>query len=82
MSLSANKLLEEALKLSEDARADLAAALIESLDDERDPNVESAWSDEIARRLQDYESGAVKPIPWNEARKMIFGQRDAGVSLR
>ena len=77
MSPSANKLLEEAIKLPEDARADLAAALIESLDDERDPNVESAWSDEIARRLRDYEAGAVKPIPWREARKMIFGPRDA-----
>jgi len=77
MGPSANKLLEEAIKLPEDARADLAAALIESLDVERDPNVESAWSEEISRRLRDYESGAVKPIPWDEARKMIFGPRDA-----
>lgn len=77
MSPSANKLLEEAIKLPEDARADLAAALIESLDNDRDPNAESAWSDEIARRLRDYEAGAVKPIPWDEARRMIFGPRDA-----
>lgn len=68
MSPSANKLLEEAIKLPADARADLAAALIESLDDARDPNAESAWSEEISRRLRDYESGAVKPIPWDEAR--------------
>ena len=78
MSPSAHKLLEEAIKLPEEARADLAAALIESLDgDEGAPEVESAWSEEIARRLRNYESGAVKPIPWDEARRMIFGLRDA-----
>jgi len=74
---SVSKLLEEAVKLPEEARADLAAALIESLDGERDLNVESARSDEVARRVRDYEAGAVKPIPWDEARKAIFGPRDA-----
>lgn len=77
LSPAANKLLEEAIKLPDDARADLAAALIESLDDARDPDVESTWSDEIAGRLRDYEAGAVKPMPWYEARKMIFGPRGA-----
>lgn len=78
MSPSAKKLLEEALALPEDARADLAAALLESLDEPTDPphEVEAAWTDEIARRLREVETGAVKPIPWEEARRMIFGSRD------
>ena len=78
MSPKAQRLLEEALALPEDARTDLVEALIESLDGpgESSAEVEAAWTEEIARRLKDVEAGAVKPIPWEEARKMIFGSRD------
>lgn len=78
MSPSAKRVLEEALALPEDARTDLVEALIESLEAsaESPAEVEAAWADEIARRLKDVEAGAVKPIPWEEARKMIFGSRD------
>jgi putative addiction module component (TIGR02574 family) len=78
MSPSAKRVLEDALALPEDARTDLVEALIESLEApaESPAEVEAAWTDEIARRLKDVETGAVKPIPWDEARKMIFGSRD------
>ena len=64
------KLLEEALKLSPEARAALAASLLESLDED----AEAAWAAEIARRLHELDSGAVTPIPWSEARRMILGR--------
>ena len=75
VSPNAKKLLEEALELPDDSRAELAAALIESLDEPGDSadEVESSWSAEIERRIRDVESGAVKPIPWEEARRIIFG---------
>lgn len=76
MSSTVEKLLEEALQLPEDARADLAAALLESLEGPPEEGVEEAWSQEIARRLREVESGAVRPIPWEEARRIIFGSRD------
>jgi putative addiction module component (TIGR02574 family) len=78
MSPSAKRVLEDALALPEDARTDLVEALIESLEPpaESPAEVEAAWAEEIARRLKDVETGAVKPIPWDEARKMIFGPRD------
>jgi putative addiction module component (TIGR02574 family) len=78
VSPKAQRLLEEALALPEDARTDLVEALIESLDAPAEPSaeVEAAWTEEIARRLKEVEAGAVKPIPWEEARKMIFGSRD------
>jgi putative addiction module component (TIGR02574 family) len=78
MSPSAKRVLEEALALPEDARTDLLEALIESLEPPAEPpdDVEAAWAEEIARRLKAVETGAVKPIPWDEARKMIFGSRD------
>jgi hypothetical protein len=40
------------------------------------------WSDEVARRLRAVETGSVKPIPWEEARKAIFGSRDADAPRR
>ena len=77
MSSTVKKILEEALELPENARADLAAAVLESLEGSADEGVEAAWSDEIARRIREVESGAVKPIPWEEARRMIFESRGA-----
>ena len=66
------KLLEEALKLSPEARAALAASLIESLDDEVDEGAEAAWAAEIAKRIEELDSGTVTPIPWPEARRRIL----------
>ena len=79
MSLSptAEKILEEALSLPEDARVDLAAALLESIDhDPPDEGVDEAWSVEAKRRLQELRSGAVKPVPWEDAERLIFDRSD------
>jgi putative addiction module component (TIGR02574 family) len=65
------KLLEEALKLSAEARAALAASLLESLDED----AEAAWATEIAKRIHELDSGAVTPVPWPEARRRILGQQ-------
>jgi putative addiction module component (TIGR02574 family) len=66
------KLLEEALKLSPEARAALAASLLESLDDGIDEGAEAAWAAEIAKRIHELDSGAVTAIPWSEARRIIL----------
>jgi hypothetical protein len=49
----------------------LASSLLESLDDTVDPSVEQAWSLEIAHRIEELDSGKVKPIPWAEAPHQI-----------
>ncbi len=67
------KLLTEALKLSPEERAALAASLLDSLEEPVDEDVEAAWAAEIARRVRELESGAVTPVPWAEARRMILG---------
>jgi len=77
MSPSAKKLLEDALSLSEEARVDIAAALLESVEHEPvDEGVDAAWSAEAKRRLEEVRSGAVKPVPWEEAEKQIFDPSD------
>jgi len=74
MSADPKKILADALALPADARAGLAAQLIDSLDEEVDEDAEDAWSAELARRIEEIDSGAVKPIPWSEARRRILGR--------
>jgi putative addiction module component (TIGR02574 family) len=64
-------LLNDAMRLPDEQRAALAAALIESLDESVDEDAEAAWSGEIARRLQQIQRGEVTTIPWPQARRMI-----------
>ena len=68
MSTMLAELKEKAAQLSQPERADLALALIESLDGPaEDPaTVEEAWRVEIERRIGEVERGEVKPIPGDE----------------
>jgi putative addiction module component (TIGR02574 family) len=74
MRNDASKILEDALKLPPEARAALAGSLIESLDEAVDENAEAAWADEIARRVEDLDSGKAKTIPWSKARRLIVSR--------
>ena len=65
------KLLKKALALPADARAALAGSPLESLDDVIDAAAEEEWRQEIARRIQELDSGKVRPIPWAEARRQV-----------
>ncbi len=76
MTSTAAKVLEDALRLSEQERADIAALLIASLDSEEDQDVESAWRAEIQRRLRELDQGTAKLIPWSEARQIIMGTQN------
>ncbi len=71
MPRDAAELLRDALALPAEARAALIDSLIGSLDIEVDENAEEAWREEIYRRLQEIDSGAVKLIPWDDARRRL-----------
>ena len=62
------------MQLPAPARAALAAELIRSLDTEEEPEeaIEAAWRDEIRRRLDEIDSGAVTAIPWADAEQRIL----------
>ena len=82
MSIDAMQLLQDALKLSEGDRADLAAKLIDSLDPSQDDDVEAAWDKEIQLRVEELRTGQVRGIPWPEARRLILEDGDeSGPSL-
>lgn len=76
MTQQAANLFQEALRLPEGDRADLAAKLIDSLDPTAEEGVDSAWAAEIKQRVQELETGQVKGIPWPEARRMILDDTD------
>ena len=69
-----SEILKQALKLPEAARAALAGSLIDSLEDEVDEDAEQAWNAEIARRLDELNSGSATTVPWLQARRRIFGE--------
>ena len=64
MKRKAAEILKDALELPTEARAALAAWLLDSLDSHADEDARAAWATEINRRVADLRSGTVLTIPW------------------
>lgn len=71
MSERTSERMQKALSVSEEERADLACSLIDSLDATVDEGAESAWEQEIARRIAELDSGRAKTVSWEEVRRRI-----------
>lgn len=71
MTQPAFELLQKALTLSDEERAELAGSLIDSLDTTVDAGAERAWDREIARRIKNLDSGKAKTVPWEEVQRRI-----------
>jgi putative addiction module component (TIGR02574 family) len=71
MERDAAEVLKDALALSPEIRAVLIDSLIGGLDQAVDAAAEETWREEIHRRLQEIDSGAVPLIPWEEARRRL-----------
>ncbi len=69
MSHDTAHLLHEALSLPPEARASLAASLIESLDELIAASDDPEWSAELARRLRELGEGKVVGLPWDDMGK-------------
>ena len=63
--------LADALRLEPDARAEVAAELLASLDGPTDPDAEAAWDAEIDRRIAAIEAGTIQLEPWSELKRRI-----------
>lgn len=66
-----DEIIAQALQQPEKERARIAETLISSLDKEADAEVELAWQNEIAKRLNEIDSGKVKCVPWEEVRSRL-----------
>ena len=69
--MSTDDLLAEALRLSREERARIAAELLSSLA-EMDEEVVAVWADELLRRSADVREGRVSPVSWATAREEIL----------
>jgi putative addiction module component (TIGR02574 family) len=66
MTRDAARLLEDALRLGPNERAELAEELLASLDEVED-GVEEAWAAEISKRAADARLGATDEEDWRSA---------------
>ena len=66
MSPDAERLLEQARLLPPDQRAWLVESLLNEDESASPAEIEAAWGDEIKRRLDEIDSGAVEMIPGDE----------------
>lgn len=71
--LSIEQLMTEALSLPSALRAILAEKLVESLEFDVDETIQTLWSTEAKKRRDEIRSGAVLPIPGEEALVQIKG---------
>lgn len=71
MSKTTHDVLADALRLQPDARAELAAELLASLDGPPDADGEAAWDAEIDRRVAAIEAGTIALEPWADVKRRI-----------
>ena len=68
------ELSARAMTLSVEDRARLAEELLQSLVQESESEVETAWDREIERRVAEVEAGTVKLIPAQEVHAEVRGR--------
>ncbi len=69
MTQEAHELLQKALTLPENERAELAGNLLSSLDATVDQDVDAAWQQEVVRRATEIQSGKAVTISWEEVQQ-------------
>ena len=75
---TSNEIIDAAMSLPPEVRAQIAEQLLDSLDPER-AEIDAAWSIEIESRIQEIEDGRVELIPheqvMEQARRRLQNKR-------
>ena len=71
MTRAAQTILDQALRLEPDARMEIIARLLGSLEELADADASTAWALEIERRVESIESGAESLELWADVRSRI-----------
>lgn len=74
MEPTAKSILQEALTLSETDRADVAGALLQSLEPVEETDIDAAWREEVARRVAAADAGEIETIPWETIRDRLLAR--------
>ena len=76
MAKKLEEIVNEAMELPVEERAQLAGTRLSSLDEPTDSEVERLWLQEAERRLEDFRKGKVKGIPAEE----VFNRATVDIS--
>ena len=76
MTKKLEEIINVAMELSLEERAQLAGTLLFSLDEASESEIERLWLQEAERRLQDFREGKVKGIPAEK----VFNRAIADIS--
>ena len=74
MTKAADAVLADALRLEPEARAEVAAEILASLEGPADPDADAAWTEEIEKRIAALEAGTMKLESWDEVKRRISGE--------
>ncbi len=77
MSTELQTLLDAALQLPESERGELAARLLDTLDENSEEADEIAWAEELQNRIDDAQSGAAATVPWEVVRQKMVDMNNA-----
>jgi putative addiction module component (TIGR02574 family) len=69
MSQAVEQLLQAALALPDEEQLQFVAALLAAVEERGLRPFDDAWLMEIQRRSAEFDTGAVKPIPWSEVKE-------------
>lgn len=71
MTITLDKLIEEAMTLPSESRARLADRFVESLDAEELGRIDRLWAAEATRRRDEVRAGRVETVPGEEALRKV-----------
>ena len=77
MSTQLQSLFDAALQLPESERGELAARLMDTLDEASEETEEAAWAEELLRRIDGTRSGADATVPWEVVRQKMVVMNNA-----
>ncbi len=71
MSTKVIRIIEEAKQLNAIERAELLEEVYKMFEDEVDKNIQEKWAEESEDRIDAYERGELKSIPYEDDKKSI-----------
>ncbi len=74
MSAEAERLTEEALKLSKEERLQLLTVLADSIEESSLEEIEAAWLTEAKRRLAGIDAGERRTVAWEDVEQRLLSR--------
>ncbi len=77
MDTTTKAFLKQAMELPKAERERIVQELIQSLQPPVAPEVDQAWREEVARRVEAHDAGRLGSVPWEEVRDSFKCRQNA-----